>query len=88
MELVNRENNFNKIFNNAPNIGTINPLNANTKVKAKNSNSNNNLHLKQQQHQQQQQQSSGRLDPLPGVGSPLHDMTLNPNKPLPKKFLS
>ena len=32
MELLNRENNFNKIFNNAPNIGVINPLNANTKV--------------------------------------------------------
>ena len=32
MELLNRENNFNKMFNNAPNIGVINPLNANTKV--------------------------------------------------------
>ena len=33
MELLNRENNFNKVFNNTPNIGIINPLNANTKVK-------------------------------------------------------
>jgi hypothetical protein len=32
MELVNRENNFNKIFNASPNIGIINPLNSNTKV--------------------------------------------------------
>ena len=32
MELLNRENNFTKMFNNAPNIGVINPLNANTKV--------------------------------------------------------
>ena len=32
MELVNRENNFNKMFSAAPNIGIINPLNANTKV--------------------------------------------------------
>lgn len=32
MELVNRENNFNKMFNVMPNVGTINPLNANTKV--------------------------------------------------------
>ena len=27
MELVNRETNFNKVFNNTPNIGVINPLN-------------------------------------------------------------
>lgn len=32
MELVNRENNFNKMFNVMPNVGTINPLVANTKV--------------------------------------------------------
>ena len=33
MELVNRENNFNKMFNNnGPNIGIINPLNSNTRV--------------------------------------------------------
>lgn len=32
MELVNRETNFNKMFNVMPNVGTINPLNANTKV--------------------------------------------------------
>lgn len=29
MELVNRETNFNKVFNNLPNIGVINPLNVN-----------------------------------------------------------
>lgn len=33
-------------------------------------------------------QMLGKLDPIPGIGSPLHDMTLNPLKPLPKKFLS
>jgi hypothetical protein len=32
MELVNRENNYNKMFNAVPNIGLINPLNALTKV--------------------------------------------------------
>ena len=32
MELLNRENNFNKMFNTSPNIGIINPLNASTKV--------------------------------------------------------
>lgn len=84
MELVNRENNFNKIFNNAPNIGTINPLNANTKIKAKSSAAN----LTQRQQLTQQSASAGRLEPIPGIGSPLHDLTLNPNKPLPKKFLS
>lgn len=31
---------------------------------------------------------AARLDPIPGVGSPMHDLNLNPNKPLPKKFLS
>lgn len=32
MELVNRDNNFNRVFNNNVNVGCINPLNANTKV--------------------------------------------------------
>lgn len=32
MELVNRENNFNKMFNAAPNVGFINPLTSATKV--------------------------------------------------------
>lgn len=33
-------------------------------------------------------QMLGKLEPIPGIGSPLHDLSLNPNKPLPKKFLS
>lgn len=32
MELVNRDNNFNRVFNNNVNVGCINPLNATTKV--------------------------------------------------------
>ena len=32
MELVNRDNNFNKVFNNNVNVGCINPLTSNTKV--------------------------------------------------------
>ncbi len=32
MELVNRDNNFSKVFNSNINVGCINPLNANTKV--------------------------------------------------------
>lgn len=80
MELVNRENNFNKMFNVMPNVGTINPLLANTKTKGK-STGNNNIG-KSSPH------IFGKLEPIPGIGSPLHDLALNPNKPLPKKFLS
>ena len=32
MELVNRDNNFTKVFNSNMNVGCINPLNSNTKV--------------------------------------------------------
>ena len=32
LELVNRETNFNKVFNTAPNVGVLNPLAAPTKV--------------------------------------------------------
>jgi hypothetical protein len=109
MELVNRENNFNKMFSAVPNVGFINPLNASTKVntlnnntsililfdfkscfcaylkvKPKSNNNNNNNNIKPKSPQS----SFSRLEPIPGIGSPLHDMSLNPNKPLPKKFLS
>ena len=92
MELVNRENNFNKMFNTSPNIGTINPLNANTKLKAKSMASNivaSKIPQSAQSNPLQSPQavSVGRLDPIPGKISPLHDVHLNPNKPLPKKFL-
>ena len=29
MELVNRETNFNKVFNSSPNVGVLDPLSAN-----------------------------------------------------------
>ena len=32
LELVNRESNYNKVFNTAPKIGVINPMNVKTKV--------------------------------------------------------
>ena len=32
MELVNRETNFNKVFNSTPNVGVLNPLSAGSKV--------------------------------------------------------
>lgn len=89
MELVNRENNFNKIFNTMPNIGTINPLGANTKMKTKSSSTITKYQPSQPQSLQSAQTGSfGRLEPLPGKISPLHDVNLNPNRPLPKKFLS
>lgn len=82
MELVNRETNFNKVFNNTPNIGVINPLNYKKSKGAPSAAASATTNI-----------TSGkispgvaRLDPIPG-GSPLHELTLNPNKPLPKKFL-
>ena len=33
LELVNRESNYNKVFNTAPKIGVINPMNVKTKVR-------------------------------------------------------
>ncbi|XP_008495558.1 protein FAM184A isoform X2 [Calypte anna] len=96
LELVNRETNYNKIFNASPNVGVINPL---VKQKKKNDKSTNrfvsvpNLSALE---------SSGvvgnghpnRLDPIPN--SPIHDIEFNSSKPLqqpmppkePKTFLS
>ena len=80
MELVNRDTNFNKVFNNSPNIGVINPLNY-KKSKGPSSASTTNL--------QSGKISPGvaRLDPIPGGSLLEHHLPLNPNKPLPKKFL-
>ncbi|XP_051469973.1 protein FAM184A isoform X9 [Apus apus] len=84
LELVNRETNYNKIFNASPNVGVINPL---VKQKKKNDKSTNrfvsvpNLSALE---------SSGvvgnghpnRLDPIPN--SPIHDIEFNSSKPLPQ----
>ena len=35
LELINRENNFNKLFNANPNVGVLNPLEAMTKPQQK-----------------------------------------------------
>ncbi|XP_042651936.1 protein FAM184A isoform X5 [Tyto alba] len=84
LELVNRETNYNKMFNASPNVGVINPL---VKQKKKNDKSTNrfvsvpNLSALE---------SSGvvgnghpnRLDPIPN--SPIHDIELNSSKPLPQ----
>ncbi|KAK2517970.1 protein FAM184A isoform X9 [Columba livia] len=84
LELVNRETNYNKMFNASPNVGVINPL---VKQKKKNDKSTNrfvsvpNLNALE---------SSGvvgnghpnRLDPIPN--SPIHDIEFNSSKPLPQ----
>lgn len=80
MELVNRETNFNKVFNSSPNVGVLDPLSANRKRKGD----------KGPAKLTSAPNLSGRLDPLPG--SPQHFNTLNPSKPLPqpvftKKFM-
>lgn len=84
LELVNRETNFNKVFNTSPNVGVLNPLTAAKPrkrgdkaqpVKHSSAPSLNALTV------------ASRLEPLPG--SPIHDNNLNPTKPLPqpKKFV-
>ncbi|KAM9260976.1 protein FAM184A isoform 2-T2 [Cariama cristata] len=84
LEIVNREPNYNKMFNASPNVGVINPL---VKQKKKNDKSTNrfvsvpNLSALE---------SSGvvgnghpnRLDPIPT--SPIHDIEFNSSKPLPQ----
>ncbi|XP_067657871.1 protein FAM184A-like isoform X1 [Haliotis asinina] len=82
LELVNRETNFNKVFNSSPNVGVLNPLN----VKKRKGDKNPAKHSSAPSLSGNNQ----RLDPLPG--SPLHDERLNPVKPLPqpaftKKFV-
>ncbi|KAL3864834.1 hypothetical protein ACJMK2_006484 [Sinanodonta woodiana] len=81
MELVNRETNFNKVFNASPNVGVLNPLH----VKAKKGDKAIAKFTSSPNFSQ-----GKRLDPLPG--SPLHTGNLNPSKPLPspafnKKFV-
>ncbi|XP_046548334.1 protein FAM184A-like isoform X2 [Haliotis rubra] len=82
LELVNRETNFNKVFNSSPNVGVLNPLN----VKKRKGDKNPAKHSSAPSLSGNNQ----RLDPLPG--SPLHDERLNPVRPLPqpaftKKFV-
>ncbi|KXJ05702.1 Protein FAM184A, partial [Exaiptasia diaphana] len=69
MELLNRETNFNKVFNSSPQVGVINPLNSKTSIK-KTVNKNTGILM-----------SSSRLDPIPNM--PLHERRLTKTKPLP-----
>ncbi|XP_053879758.1 protein FAM184A isoform X2 [Malaclemys terrapin pileata] len=95
LELVNRETNFNKVFNASPNVGVINPL---VKQKKKNDKSTNRFvsvpNLSALESSGVGNGHPNRLDPIPN--SPIHDIEFNSSKPLPqpippkepKKFLS
>ncbi|XP_076435119.1 protein FAM184A-like [Babylonia areolata] len=81
LELVNRETNFNKVFNTAPNVGVLNPLTA--KPRKKGDKGPPSKHMSAPSLASSSTTSSQqRLDPLPN--SPLHDNNLNPSKPLPQ----
>ncbi|OWF38300.1 protein FAM184A-like [Mizuhopecten yessoensis] len=72
MELVNRETNFNKVFNTDPKVGVLNPL----QKKHKKGERGGNYHSKHTSSAP----SLNRLDPIPN--SPIHNANLNPSKPL------
>ncbi|XP_055491715.1 protein FAM184A-like isoform X2 [Leucoraja erinacea] len=85
LELVNRETNFNKVFNASPTVGVINPL---AKQKKKNDKiasrfvSVPNLSAVESAGMGNGQQQHNRLEPIPN--SPVHDIGFNSNKPLPQ----
>ncbi|XP_041044815.1 protein FAM184A isoform X1 [Carcharodon carcharias] len=85
LELVNRETNFNKVFNAIPNVGVINPL---AKQKKKNDKIANrfvsapNLSALESAGGGNGQHQHNRLEPIPN--SPVHDIGFNSNKPLPQ----
>ncbi|XP_035294976.1 protein FAM184A isoform X3 [Cricetulus griseus] len=84
LELVNRETNFNKIFNTSPTVGVINPL---AKQKKKNDKSPSNRFVSVPNLSALESCGVGnghptRLEPIPN--SPIHDVEFNSNKPLPQ----
>ncbi|XP_056422413.1 protein FAM184A isoform X1 [Hyla sarda] len=83
LELVNRETNFNKVFNASPNVGVINPL---VKQKKKNDKSSNRFvsspNLSAVEISGMGNGHPTRLDPIPN--SPIHDIEFNSSKPLPQ----
>uniref|UniRef100_A0A8D0C563 Family with sequence similarity 184 member A n=1 Tax=Salvator merianae TaxID=96440 RepID=A0A8D0C563_SALMN len=82
LELVNRETNFNKVFNASPNVGVINPL---VKQKKKNDKSANRFvsvpNLSALESSGVGNGHANRLDPIPN--SPIHDIEFNSSRPLP-----
>uniref|UniRef100_A0A8C0QCY7 Protein FAM184A/B N-terminal domain-containing protein n=2 Tax=Canis lupus familiaris TaxID=9615 RepID=A0A8C0QCY7_CANLF len=84
LELVNRETNFNKVFNSSPTVGVINPL---TKQKKKNDKSPTNRFVSVPNLSALESGGVGnghpnRLDPIPN--SPVHAIEFNSGKPLPQ----
>ncbi|KAF4025099.1 hypothetical protein G4228_017107 [Cervus hanglu yarkandensis] len=84
LELVNRETNFNKVFNSSPTVGVINPL---MKQKKKNDKSPTNRFVSVPNLSALESGGVGnghpnRLDPIPN--SPIHDIEFNNSKPLPQ----
>ncbi|XP_044281670.1 protein FAM184A isoform X2 [Varanus komodoensis] len=83
LELVNRETNFNKVFNASPNVGVINPL---VKQKKKNDKSTNRFvsvpNLSALESSGVGNGHANRLDPIPN--SPIHDIEFNSSRPLPQ----
>ncbi|XP_041510883.1 protein FAM184A isoform X2 [Microtus oregoni] len=84
LELVNRETNFNKIFNTSPTVGVINPL---AKQKKKNDKSPTNRFVSVPNLSALESSGVGnghptRLEPIPN--SPVHEVEFNSNKPLPQ----
>uniref|UniRef100_A0A8D1J7C6 Family with sequence similarity 184 member A n=1 Tax=Sus scrofa TaxID=9823 RepID=A0A8D1J7C6_PIG len=87
LELINRETNFNKVFNSSPTVGVINPL---TKQKKKNDKSPTNRFVSVPNLSALESGGVGnghpnRLDPIPN--SPVHDIEFNSSKPLPQPVL-
>uniref|UniRef100_A0AAZ3SPK3 Protein FAM184A/B N-terminal domain-containing protein n=1 Tax=Oncorhynchus tshawytscha TaxID=74940 RepID=A0AAZ3SPK3_ONCTS len=86
LELVNRETNFNKVFNTSPNVGVINPL---IKQQRKNDKSANRFSSSPNLRALEAtgtgmgsgQPQPNRLEPIPN--SPIHHLELNTSKPLP-----
>ncbi|KAH0622264.1 hypothetical protein JD844_024410 [Phrynosoma platyrhinos] len=83
LELVNRETNFNKVFNASPNVGVINPL---VKQKKKNDKPANRFvsvpNLSALESSGVGNGHANRLDPIPN--SPIHDIEFNSSRPLPQ----
>ncbi|XP_005389184.2 PREDICTED: protein FAM184A isoform X3 [Chinchilla lanigera] len=84
LELINRETNFNKVFNSSPSVGVLNPL---AKQKKKNDKSPTNRFVSVPNLSALESGGVGnghpnRLDPIPN--SPVHDVAFNSSKPLPQ----
>ncbi|KAL6046116.1 hypothetical protein STEG23_023660 [Scotinomys teguina] len=84
LELVNRETNFNKIFNTSPTVGVINPL-AKQKKKRDKSPTSRFVSVPNLSALDSSGVGNGhptRLEPIPN--SPVHDVEFNTNRPLPQ----